>query len=75
MIGHNEEDRLMLEEHHKSEHYGEILDMRRFLCCNYLGGIIHAWICVSRNFQTTYNIFRFFTCKIPSPYNNLLQGK
>ena len=28
MIAHNEEDRLMLEEHHKSEHYGEILHMR-----------------------------------------------
>jgi hypothetical protein len=53
MIGHNEEDRLMLEEHHKSEHYGEILYMRRLLCNNCQGGIFHAWICVSRNFQTT----------------------
>ena len=42
MIGHNEEDRLMLEEHHKSEHYGEILYMRRLPCYICLGGIIHA---------------------------------
>ena len=53
MIGHNEEDWLMLEEHYKSEHYGEIFHMRRLPCCNCLGGIIHAWIRLRCNFQTT----------------------
>ena len=38
MIGHNEEDRLMLEEHHIYEQYGEILQMRRLPCCNCLEG-------------------------------------
>ena len=41
MIGHNEEIRLMLEEHHKSKYYGEILHMHSLLC---YGGVIIGFL-------------------------------